>query len=495
MYTITAPALAITLLSFLFLFIRISKHSKGSDSTEILRRRSLWYIGSPGFFLRPPYYVLETLKRARNSAAAFTVKGNLVIIIRGLAGRDAFFSKGLDFVSGYKLLNPQLVDIIPTKEIGAGVTFANFIGNFVRSEVLDKTLPTLAEDVSRIIDNNWGNKGKINPFDDIYELVFAMSCRLTTCREFCEDPKKMHKLMDIFKRLEKGSTPAALILPWVPTPARVNRFIAGAQLYKMCSDVVEARRREGRREDDPLQSLMDKQYSIAEITRFMAISLFGAVTNAGNVMGWILIYLETNPTWKSRVQNEIDNFVRHNRGSSSQPSTASIISQVALEQMEAETPDIELVINETLRMIFVGTFMRRNLGDDMFVDGARIKRGAFLMFPVHDLHFDPVLFPQPCKFDPLRFTTEAVEERQKQGINFLGWGATRHICPGKRAALVMIRIVLISIMGRFDSEIVDQKGFKIYNTPEAYYSVLFKICPPAPKDRVYLSYRDKALSA
>lgn len=94
-----------------------------------------------------------------------------------------------------------------------------------------------------------------------------MSCRLTTCNEFCEDPKKMKKLMNIFSKLEHGSTPSSLLFPYFPTPARINRLIAGAQLYKMCNDVVEARRRENRREDDPIQVMMDKNTSMVEITR------------------------------------------------------------------------------------------------------------------------------------------------------------------------------------------------------------------------------------
>lgn len=91
--------------------------------------------------------------------------------------------------------------------------------------------------------------------------------RLATCNEFCSDREKVRKLMHIFQRLEDGSTPTSIIAAWLPTPSRVRRLMAGGELYKMISDVVSARKRENRREDDPLQVLIDKGFNLVEITR------------------------------------------------------------------------------------------------------------------------------------------------------------------------------------------------------------------------------------
>lgn len=91
--------------------------------------------------------------------------------------------------------------------------------------------------------------------------------RLSTCTEFCADRKKVRALMRIFEHLEAGSTPSSLILPWIPTPTRLRRLWAGAELYQMISEVVNRRKKEDRREDDPLQALIDRGFSLTEITR------------------------------------------------------------------------------------------------------------------------------------------------------------------------------------------------------------------------------------
>lgn len=170
------------------------------------------------------------------------------------------------------------------------MTRTAFIGSIllILSRVLSSTvLPILADDVAKIT-NSWARDTRVNAFKDLYQvsahtqkrilglpanhhsnfqLSFVMSLRLTTCKDFPEDPKKVKNLIHIFKRLEEGSTPSAIILPWIPTPARVRRFVAGAKLYMMFNEVVEVRKREGRREDDPLQTLIDKNHNVTEITR------------------------------------------------------------------------------------------------------------------------------------------------------------------------------------------------------------------------------------
>lgn len=98
--------------------------------------------------------------------------------------------------------------------------------------------------------------------------------RIGTCIEFCENPQTIKKIGQIFKDLEAGSSPSAILFPWFPTPARVRRTLAGAKLYSMISGVVQARKKQNRREDDPLQVLIDKDLSLVEITRVSVLVLF-----------------------------------------------------------------------------------------------------------------------------------------------------------------------------------------------------------------------------
>ncbi|KAF8521739.1 cytochrome P450 [Hysterangium stoloniferum] len=463
----------------------------GPLEPDISTKRALWYIGTPESFLDPFRFISESMEWAKGSMFSFKVLSNTVVVLRGIPGRDAFLSKGLDFMTGYRLLNPQLVDITPVNEISGDETWTRFMAKFIQAGVLGKMYPTMVHDVSEILDT-WGNCGEIDPFENIPEksfqkMIFVLSVRVTTCREFSDNPKSIKRLMKIFDRMEAGSKPTSILFPWVPTPARIGRLLAGGELYKMINDVVQTRKTEGRHEDDPLQALIDKEFSLIDITRFIALMLFAAVNNTGNVLCWVMLYLETNPAWKARVQGEIDNFIQDNCPDS--PDIPSFLATVSIDYLDKATSDLELSIHETLRMIFTGTFMRQNIGDDIFVSGRRIKHGTFLMFPTGDLHFNPTFYPNPDVFDPTIFTAQAIEARHRHGVTFLGWGASRHVCVGRRTALLMMKTTMVLIMSRFRTDLVDAKGTPVQQVPPALHNALFKVCSPAPEHRVQLRYR------
>ncbi|KAJ7572136.1 cytochrome P450 [Mycena floridula] len=462
-----------------------SQHSK--SGTAPTHSRSYWLIGSVDFFRNPYAFIESNISQSKGQMFSFKILRDTVIVVRGIPGRNAFFSKGLDFMSGYRLLNPQLVDIMPKTEISGDESWASFMANFIRTEVLEKLYPSMLEDVSRRLDATWGDTGSVNPFESVYELVFALSMRLSTCREFCDDPTTVRSFMRIFADLEAGSTPTSIIMSWIPTPSRIRRTLAGAKLYRMIDGVVRDRKRQRREEDDPLQVLIDKNLSVVEITRFVAMMLFAAVTNTGNVLCWTLIYLEVHKEWKSRVMEEIKSFIQDTSLNSDK--LVDNIAAVPFAEMDHQTPSLDYVINETIRLLFIGTFMRRNIGEDILVDGTRIKHGTYLMFPTADLHFNEDIFPDPTTFDPLRFTLENATKRNEKGINYLGWGAARHVCVGKRAAMLMMKMVTVLLMSKYDIRIVDDAGKPIEVVPETNSDMLFKVCQT--KSEVFLEYVHK----
>ncbi|KAG1741606.1 hypothetical protein EDB19DRAFT_1907836 [Suillus lakei] len=140
---------------------------------------------------------------------------------------------------------------------------ASLITTFIRPDALEHLFPLMIEDALQAFEM-WGNHGAKDPFESLNEIVFTMAARMTTCREFSEDPKKIQALISIFKRLEAGSDHTSIIVPWFPTPARLRKMIAGVQLYRMISAVVLSRKH--RREDDPLQAMIDKGLSPTETT-------------------------------------------------------------------------------------------------------------------------------------------------------------------------------------------------------------------------------------
>ncbi|GJJ10597.1 hypothetical protein Clacol_004824 [Clathrus columnatus] len=389
------------------------------------------YFGSFRFFYRPAYFLSEAIEAACDAMVAFKIRSNNIIILRGLAGRDAFYSK---------------------------------------------VYPQLMRDTATLMTTSMGEHGTVDLFDALDQIIFALAVRLGSCVEFSEDSQKIKKLRQIFKDLEAGSSPSAILFPSLPTPSRISRTLAGIKMYNMINEVIQARKRHDRREDDTLQALIDGNYSPTDITRFIATLIFAAISNTGNTLGWVLVHLEKHPDVKDQVIQELQKL--------------SLNPEIYMEDFEGATPSIEPCINETLRLVLNGTFVRKNIGDELIVDGVRIQHGTYLMYPTTDLHFHPRFYPNPYQFDPMRFDPQVVEERKEAGLTFLAWGAARHICTGKRSAILLMKMVLVQL-ATYDFTLVDSKGSPLENIPPPAYDTLFKVCQPGRKDRVFLKYQKR----
>jgi cytochrome P450 len=123
---------------------------------------------------------------------------------------------------------------------------------------------------------------------------------------------------------------------------------------------------------------------------------------------------------------------------SSKQSLASGLSALPLEVWESQTPVLDSIIRETLRVAQPYAAMRRNLGREVYVGDKLIPTGAYVLYPFSDVHLDPQLCtlvlillahvvtdvrvdPDPWKFDPGRnFET-------KTAYGYVGWGAGA--CP------------------------------------------------------------------
>ncbi len=69
-----------------------------------------------------------------------------------------------------------------------------------------------------------------------------MTARLSACRELAEDKDAMRKLIKTFSVLEKGTSPASILFPWLPSNSKILRTQATGALYQILNSYVELRR-------------------------------------------------------------------------------------------------------------------------------------------------------------------------------------------------------------------------------------------------------------
>lgn len=131
----------------------------------------------------------------------------------------------------------------------------------------------------------------------------------------------------------------------------------------------------------------------------------------------MLTFLSGHPEWRNKAKAEVESLLASvEAGSPESPSLSSRLASVPLELWESETPVLDSIIKETLRVAQPHTAMRRNLGPEMHIDGKVIHTGDYVVYPFSDVHLDPELYPDPWKFDPGRL------HDVKAPYGYVGWG-------------------------------------------------------------------------
>ncbi|KAF8510379.1 cytochrome P450 [Gautieria morchelliformis] len=436
----------------------------------------LKYIGSLGFFMAPYRFLHEAHASFEDFWLQFSVRNYRVLVFFGEEARNAFFTnKNLSLHDGYGLVNAGLRDIDPAERKQG----ADSVRKFVRTEFLEPYLPHMISDSSKDLDH-WGSQGVMDPFVSLQKLVFQVVTRLAVGNELANDPRKIETVVNTFHRLQKGLTPASLLFPWFPTPARVRSVFAGFTLYRIISKAIKSRRQTGEFHQDILQTLLDEteeQLPDTRIMKLLLLSIFAASTNTGPILAWLHIDMDQNAAWKAQVISEIDSFLAENTGSSS--SFLEALMVVPLAVWEHALPTLEKCLEETIRLRLIGAHLRRNVGEDIMVGSHTIRRSDFVIYMNEDAHFNESLYPNPQSFDPSRPHGHAAR------LGFLGWGAGHHPCTGHRLAKVMTKIISVLILSRFTLEAIDGKGQRLTKVPKTI-NQLFSVGLPA--EPVYFRY-------
>ncbi|KAJ7043161.1 cytochrome P450 [Mycena alexandri] len=457
----TSPTIIILLFSFCFIvfgFLSARSKSRDKDSAKMYHLGGYPMLSAWLFFTKRYDFMCGTFKRTGQKMFRFRVLQHHVVALSGEEGRKAFLSeKNFDLQEGYRILggpapDPRDINIEPVD--GGATLFVKHVLNLFRKDRIMDVTPHLLEDVNRRMDD-WGKSGKINPFQEMYNLIFQMTVRMGTCRELADDPQATARLSKFFLLHEKAASPISLLLPWLPGRAKQAKEQATRGLYDLLSQYVDLRRRSSVRSADAIDMLVADGHDDATAIAFTLGIIFAGVVNTGINVCWTIIYLGDEPGWKQKVVDEVKTLL-FNHGSTTGP-IHQRFSAVPLNAWEEEMPVLDAVIKETIRFTMSGTALRRNIGGDMLIAHKTVRNGDFLAYSLGDIHFDDQIYPNPLSFDPDRFL-EPREDASKVLFPFLGWGAGRHPCAGMRAAKLEIKFAIALFLSKFEYSVVDASG-------------------------------------
>ena len=69
-----------------------------------------------------------------------------------------------------------------------------------------------------------------------------MTARILTCGELVKNETDLKKILELFMSVQSSATPASLLFPWFPSPAKKAKKRATVELYTMLCTYVETRR-------------------------------------------------------------------------------------------------------------------------------------------------------------------------------------------------------------------------------------------------------------
>ncbi|XP_065885834.1 cytochrome P450 4B1-like [Dysidea avara] len=101
---------------------------------------------------------------------------------------------------------------------------------------------------------------------------------------------------------------------------------------------------------------------------------------------------------------------------------------------------ITMCIKESLRLYSPIPLASKLLANDCKMNGCRIPKGAMVFIGIHTIHHDSLVWDDPEKFDPLRFTTE--NSKKMDPFAFLPFYAGTRNCMGQQFAMVQMKIAI-----------------------------------------------------
>ncbi|THV04687.1 cytochrome P450, partial [Dendrothele bispora CBS 962.96] len=468
-------AMAIVM-SVMIIYTISSLHKDGVDSPAHLPMHSLLAI-TP-FFRRRFDFLNWGFQVTNSSAFQFNLLRNTVIVVSGKSARQSFFAtKGLDLTEGFKMLSgaiPMVRGVTSDLQTKRIALIHKRLSAVQREERLNSLIPVIVEDSRRIM-QSWGDSGSFDPFEKIYELVFQNTVRSLSCSEISDDPALVSRLKKLYDTLDNGTTPFTVLLPWLPLPSMIRKLWATKEIYQIVVAAIKSREESGVSRDDTLQMLLDEGDDKLTVVGFIMGLLIAGARATGTTTCWLLTFLASNPDWRAKAKSEVEGLLNsHGSFTASGSSLSTRLGAISIEALEKETPVLDAIIKETLRVAQPHTAMRKNLGPETYIDGKLIPSGAYVVYPFSDVHLNSELYPDPWRFEPGRdFGKEAGHD-----YNYVGWGGGKTICLGQRLAKVEMKLIAAMFLMGFNHWVVDQDGEITDSAPTPNWNDILLCRPP-----------------
>ena len=168
----------------------------------------------------------------------------------------------------------------------------------------------------------------------------------------------------------------------------------------------------------------------------MTLFLAGHETTA-NALAWSWYLISQHPQVEARLHSEVETVLQGRL-----PSVEDV----------ARLNYVEMVMAESMRLYPPAWLIGRRARADYEINGHRIPARSVLLMSPFVMQRNARYFPDPLRFDPERWTTEALEARAK--FSYFPFGGGPRVCIGESFAWMEGAIVLAALASRWRMRLV-----------------------------------------
>jgi len=259
----------------------------------------------------------------------------------------------------------------------------------------------------------------------------------------------LHFLMGKFLRQAQ----LAFLLPsWMPIPTSQSNKRAVHRLNNVIYSIIEQRRRSGEMSRDLLTELLqahddegigmtDRQLHDEIMTLFLA----GHETTA-NALSWTWLLLGENPDAEEKLIEELRRVLRGRNP------TPADLPRLAYTDM---------VLRESMRLYPPVWVIGRRALAPFRLGGYELPADTNILISQIVMHRDARYFPNPEKFDPLRWSANGAGSASLPRFAYFPFGGGPRVCIGAGFAMMEAALLLATIAQQFRVQIVSPKRVKM----------------------------------
>jgi cytochrome P450 len=283
---------------------------------------------------------------------------------------------------------------------------------------------------------------------DIHQEMMQLTMRIVAKVLFGVEVKRdTERVAAALNALMRHTSGGRMIMPpvmrHVPIPALLRVKRAVRELDEIVSRIIRDRRASGEDTGDLLSMLMaardddgsgmtDRQLRDEVLTFLLA----GHETTAVSLT-WTWYLLSQYPEVEAKLRRELDDALR---GRTPQ-----------LEDLPC-LPYTDKVVKESMRLYPPAWSLARTVAKEMDLGGYRLPVGANVVMSQWILHRDPRFFEKPERFDPDRWTPDAIQQLPK--FAYFPFGGGPRLCIGASFAIMEANLLLATIAQRFRLQMV-----------------------------------------